>query len=113
MGAISRTPVKIYMETPDGVVCEITGQVASFEVSTSIPSIPVWEMGEVDPVYLHGKPETETTLRIMGDARWTTGMAINARRSEKEWKCDYCDSPNPRHATHCRKCGAARSFVYG
>lgn len=32
---------------------------------------------------------------------------------QKEFMCLYCGSPNPVEKTHCKKCGAPRSFVIG
>jgi hypothetical protein len=32
---------------------------------------------------------------------------------QKEYMCLYCGSPNKIEHTHCKKCGAPRSFVIG
>jgi hypothetical protein len=32
---------------------------------------------------------------------------------EEEYMCLYCASPNKIENTHCKKCGAPRSFVIG
>ncbi len=32
---------------------------------------------------------------------------------QKEFMCLYCGSPNKIEHTHCKKCGAPRSFVIG
>jgi len=32
---------------------------------------------------------------------------------QKEYQCLYCGSPNKVEHTHCKKCGAPRSFLIG
>lgn len=38
---------------------------------------------------------------------------INEPTFQKEFMCLYCASPNRIEETHCKKCGAPRSFVIG
>jgi hypothetical protein len=32
---------------------------------------------------------------------------------QQEWRCLYCTSPQPITRTHCKQCGAPRSFIVG
>jgi hypothetical protein len=38
---------------------------------------------------------------------------ITRPQYNKEFMCLYCTSPNSIERTHCKKCGAPRSFVLG
>ena len=44
--------------------------------------------------------------------KWMKG-GINMPVFEEEYMCLYCTSPNGVENTHCKKCGAPRSFVIG
>jgi len=39
--------------------------------------------------------------------------SISSPVFQKEFMCLYCGSPNKIERTHCKKCGAPRSFVIG
>ena len=39
--------------------------------------------------------------------------SINSPVVQKEYMCLYCGSPNKIEHTHCKKCGAPRSFIIG
>ena len=43
---------------------------------------------------------------------WLDG-GINMPTFQEEFMCLYCGSPNSVELTHCKKCGAPRSFIIG
>lgn len=102
---------KIYIELPSGEINEITGYVKTISISKDV--YPVFEIGVLPVVGYSRGAETTTTLEIVGDVHWTTGKQINARKSNLEWKCDYCNTINSRENKKCSSCGANRSFIYG
>lgn len=100
--------VKLYIETRDGQLREITGFVSEFSVTVEDSS------------------QITTDLRIIGydPVTFSSADRIAARiqqfNSAGEWKCDYCGHINPKSARNCGGdemhslgCGAARSFIYG
>ena len=44
--------------------------------------------------------------------KWMNGEDIQPEYQE-EYMCLYCASPNKIKHTHCKKCGAPRSFLIG
>ena len=87
--------MKLFMETAEGDVAEITGMVTSMSVSLGYDS------------------GLRTELTIVGVPEWTSGVSITARRHAPEWKCDHCGRVNKMARTTCEGCGASRSFIYG
>ncbi len=50
---------------------------------------------------------------LMDQMREWLQNGIGAPSYQPEYMCLYCASPNSIECTHCKKCGAPRSFVIG
>src|SRR5512146_1333274 len=98
------------------------GGVTSCSFQTSVPHVEVTNYGDAYRSYvLRGAAEVEADIHIVArDAgalmrqfnQWLT-EGITKPVYQAEYMCLYCGSPNGVEHTHCRKCGAPRSFVIG
>lgn len=99
--------MKVFFETPEGLVHEITGFVNSISFQ------------------YEGSGMVRTELEVLGYhpvafSSQDFYAKIEEAKDKGEWKCDYCGHINPMSARNCGGddnssvgCGAARSFIYG
>ena len=109
MATINRGPVKVFVETGDGVVREITGYVESFTFETDVHGYVrayLEVIGVNDP--------------IMYLTSFNLARKVEESHISGEWACTYCGHINPRSVRVCGAeekttagCGASRSFIYG
>ena len=101
---------KIYLEDVNGNLVDITADSVCLSIYSQLP-----ELGGIGRGFLR-QTSAEITVNFTGhydlydQLEWHEH--VNQLRSEHEWMCDYCKSPNPRKNTHCSQCGAVRSFLY-
>lgn len=43
----------------------------------------------------------------------SVGKLFEEPTYQREWACLYCASPNKIERTHCKQCGAPRSWIFG
>jgi len=105
---------KIFIETLDGKVFEMTSIVTSMDITIQNDIIDTRSWGDEHSSYIAGLSSIDVDLKLRGASApiWTTGKAINLETHKSEWKCDYCGSVHKREKTGCDKCGAVRSFIY-
>jgi len=105
MAILTGEPVRVYIETKDGAVREITGHVISVSISPSYSDM------------------VEATFSVLSDNISFLEPAqmsdvVNDARTAKEWRCPHCGNVNPRSARYCGAadssmgCRAARPFLY-
>jgi hypothetical protein len=92
--------------------CSITPKVDVFETTDYRDGLRT---------YLTGLTTVEADLHVVAqDAgalmqqfhRWMN-EGLTEPSYQSEYMCLYCGSPNSVEHTHCKKCGAPRSFVIG
>lgn len=119
MSRIAGQTVKVYIETMDGVLYDLTGDVIHMDMSAQVPSFGFLD-SEIKE-YLTGRESIEVNLTLRGRGKWTTSTdvqkAIKIQKSKHEWICDYCRHVNTMEQRVCgdgesHGCGASRSFVY-
>lgn len=111
--ARSAGKTKVYIETPDGMLKEITGYMVRAEIREEVDWDDVTSLSDTVPVYLKGPVEIEMSLEFRGCQMTYSPMDLFAKRTAQEWKCDYCGRPNQRRDETCKSCGAVRSFIWG
>ena len=94
--------IKLYMETKDGHVLELTGNVVGMSTT--------YDWNDIGG-------RTTVDLRLVGLEKWFTSSfmrdQVAAKTHAVEWHCDYCGRANSREQQTCKSCGAVRSFIYG
>lgn len=107
MAFVPGDSVKVYMETSDGMITEITGYVKELSYSLSYDSL-----AQIDISVVGNNPAVFSSQ--------TFATKIEEHRKSGEWKCTYCGHVNPMSARNCGGedkssigCGAVRSFIYG
>ncbi len=97
------------------------GWVTSCSINNSYDLINVTTWNDKQPQFLRGlqyltgsieftAANPGAVLELIQD--WMSN-GISKPTFQKEYMCLYCGSPNSIELTHCKKCGAPRSFVLG
>lgn len=112
-------PIKVFLESPQGEVIDLTGYVTHVEISQ--------KLGDYFLCDAPGIADTCSPLALGFDLRIEgTHMEVSQRddfvkhvHQSQEWRCAYCEHVNPKAAKYCGQlnkrvvgCGAPRSVVY-
>lgn len=113
MAAILGRDARVYFETPDGVVFDMTGKVVNMTIEQTNNLLSLTH-GEYVDVRDYG---AKMTFTVVGSGEWTNSLLkaeeVRHKSTAAEWKCDFCASVNQRRDEKCKSCGASRSFLYG
>lgn len=113
--------VRLYLESPDGRVYDITGTVEHVSISVD----HVMAFSELGGYHSHVRqPEVTAELTIRGDHMHMFSSdqmedLVETQRDKQEWECSYCGHINPMSARYCGQtddrvagCNARRPFYF-
>lgn len=112
--------VKVFFQTPDGSMMELTGLVDEIEVSYGRDFLDITSFGDSSMKYLPCEP-ISMTVKMQGSGPMFETFGIESTKKylqdkrekfTKEWACDWCGRPNEKERTTCKGCGGVRSFIY-
>ena len=104
--------VFVTLELPNGQVHKFKALTASMTIISEMIDCASYDNPFLRlPGAQRMKFDFEATSEII-----TTQSDIKQRvlefKKSKEWKCEYCTTPNNKENKTCCKCGAPRSFIY-
>lgn len=97
------------------------GWVTSVEMHHTDRYVDVTAFGDSLSQYIPSQPSLEMNLTMQAIPTLALHELVQSwfhdgiymPTFQKEFMCLWCGSPNSIEHTHCRKCGAPRSFVVG
>ena len=104
--------VFVTLELPNGQVHKFKAITASMTVTNDVISCASY-----DNPYLKLSGQQRMSFNFEAISEIITSQAEIKQRvleykNSKEWRCEYCTTPNNKENKTCNKCGAPRSFIY-